>query len=298
MDEAAASSMLDTMRSNGMVNFKKVDGERLYGLPPFIVGIYEAQLPRVDEGLAALVEQYFQETRMVGMIAQEPGVHRVIPVDEAIPFGVEIFPYEKASQLIEEARSWGIRKCICRVQRHLIGKGCDNPVESCISFAPVEGFFDSSEIVRSVTKEEALEVLHEAEECGMIHTTENVQGPIYYICNCCPCCCGIIRGVVEFGIEASVARSDFRARVDTEACTGCETCIDRCHFGALAVSEDVCTVDYARCVGCGLCVSVCPTDALSLERRPEGDQPSPPADEMDWMAQRAERRGIDLSDIA
>jgi len=68
-------------------------------------------------------------------------------------------------------------------------------------------------------------------------------------------------------------------------------------FGALLVPDDVCEVDHARCVGCGVCISACPTDALSMERRPEDEIAPVPTTLQDWMAQRAEERGIPISDI-
>ncbi|MDY7079364.1 MAG: 4Fe-4S binding protein [Chloroflexota bacterium] len=110
--------------------------------------------------------------------------------------------------------------------------------------------------------------------------------------------------LLEFGVPTAVARSDFRAVVDADLCIGCSDCVERCQFGALAVPEDVlstgseqcCEVNYARCVGCGLCTTVCPTGALHLERRPEGEA-LPPANKMEWMAQRAEERGIPLQNV-
>jgi ferredoxin len=63
------------------------------------------------------------------------------------------------------------------------------------------------------------------------------------------------------------------------------------------VPDDICEVDDVRCVGCGVCAIVCPTDALHLERRPEGEVLPPPADIGEWSAQRAQERGISLSDI-
>jgi ferredoxin len=106
-----------------------------------------------------------------------------------------------------------------------------------------------------------------------------------------------MRGVAEFGIPTAIARSDFRAVLDAEVCAGCGDCVEACQFQALAVPGDRCEVDYARCVGCGLCVTVCPTDALRLDRRPEGQVTLPPANEKDWMVQRARERGISVTDV-
>jgi hypothetical protein len=66
----------------------------------------------MDGELAALFEQYFGETRG-GILRDVPALHRVIPVEEAIPFQVEIHPYERASELLEGALSWGLRTSRC-----------------------------------------------------------------------------------------------------------------------------------------------------------------------------------------
>jgi len=288
---------LKGMARKGQIRIKKGKGQLLFGLMPFAVGLYEEQLPRMDEELATLFEQYLQETQGGSIVREAPAVHRVIPVGEAIPFDLEVFPYERASELLEDAKSWGVRDCICRVQQRLIGKGCDRPIENCLVFAPIEGAFDHSKVDRAITKEEALRILREAEEAGLVHSTGNYRDQHYYICNCCTCCCGILRSVAEFGVPATAVRSDFHIVVDDEACSGCGDCLERCQFDALSVPEDVCVVDYARCVGCGLCATVCPTDALHLERRPEGEVPPPPADIKEWMVQRAHERGISISDV-
>lgn len=295
VDANTAYRTLKGMAHKGLIRVKRGEGELVFALMPFVIGFYEAQLPRMDAELAALFEQYYQETRGV-VIHDAPPVHRVIPVEEAIPFDLEIFAYERASELLKGAKSWGVRDCICRVQQRLIGKGCDHPVENCLVFAPIEGAFDHSKVDRPITKEEALRILREAEEAGLVHSAANYRDRHYYICNCCTCSCGILRGVAEFGIPTAIAHSDFCAAVDAGVCAGCGDCAERCQFGALSVPDDVCVVDYARCVGCGLCAGVCPTGALHLERRPEGEVPLPPADIKEWMVQRSQERGISISD--
>jgi len=287
-----ARRTLKTMVRKGQIRFGRKDRQLVFGLLPFVVGIYEEQVARMDEELAALFEAYFQEAQ--GGVSQYggPSIHRVIPVEEAVPAGVEIYAYERASELLEKAKAWGVRDCICRVQQRLVGKGCDHPIENCLVFAPVEGVFDHSETTRPISKEEALRILREAEDAGLVHSPGNYRDGNHYICNCCTCCCGVLRSVSEFSIPTAIAKSDFVAVVEADLCAGCGDCLERCQFGALDLPVDVCLVDVGRCVGCGLCVTVCPTEALRLERRPEGEIPPPPADFHDWLAQRAEARGL------
>jgi ferredoxin len=296
-DRSEARRTLKRMARRGLILAGRGEGQLAFRLMPFIVGIYEEQLPRMDEEMATLFEQFIQETRGSAIVRDEPSIHRVIPVEEAIPFDLEIFPYERASDLLEEAKAWGVRDCICRVQQKLVGKACEHPIENCLLFAPTEGAFTHHEATRAINKEEALQILHDAEEAGLVHSTGNYRDRHFYICNCCTCSCGVLRSVAEFGIPTAVARSDFRAVVDAELCIGCGDCVGRCQFGALAVPEDICAVDLARCVGCGLCASVCPTDALHLERRPKGEVPLPPTNRKEWLERRAEAREISLDEI-
>jgi ferredoxin len=295
-DPGEIERMLRQMARQGQIRARKAEGGLVFGLIPFIVGFYEEQVSRMDEELAALCEEYFQATGgNFGGVG--PSVHRVIPVEQSIDLNLEVFPYERAVELIGRAKSWAVRKCICRVQQHAIGQGCDHEVENCLVFAPVEHVFDDSEVDRVITREESLRILREAGEAGLIHSTANRLGPLFYICNCCTCCCAIMRGVAEWGNPDAVARSDFRAVVDDDLCTGCESCLDRCRFGALSVAGEVCRVDHDRCLGCGQCVPACPTEALSLERRPEAERSEVPADENEWMLDRARERGIDFTEV-
>lgn len=296
MEAAAAYRVLKEMVRKGLIRAQKGQRELTFGLMPFVVGIYEEQLPRIDAELAGLFETYYQETQ-AGITRHAPALHRVIPVEQAVPFDVEIFPHEWAQELLQGAKAWGVRDCICRVQRRLVDMGCEHPVENCLVFAPVEDAFVGSQATRPVSLDEALRILHEAEEAGLIHSTANYRDGHFYICNCCVCCCGVMRGLAEFGIPTAIAHSDFRATVDPDLCVACGECVQRCHFGALSIPEYVCQVDYARCMGCGLCTMACTSGALHLERRLEGEVPLPPGNIAEWMAERAQQRHISLLDV-
>lgn len=53
--------------------------------------------------------------------------------------------------------------------------------------------------------------------------------------------------------------------IDADTCTGCESCIPACPFGALSMKEGIAVVDE-KCTFCGACVDVCPVNAITLEK--------------------------------
>jgi Na+-translocating ferredoxin:NAD+ oxidoreductase subunit B len=288
-DPRETRTTLKRMVAKGLIDIKKGEGEFAYALRPFVVGFYEGQLPRMDAEMAALFEQYYHETRG-GVLRETPSLHRIIPVGRAIPLQVDIHPYERASEILEGAQSWGVRECICRKQQHLLGKDCGHPLESCLVFAPVKNAFDRSTVDRAITKEEALRILQMTEDAGLVHSSGNYRDGVEYICNCCTCCCGIMRGIAEYGIMSAVARADFQIVLEPDTCTACGDCIGRCQFHALSLSGAVVEIELAKCMGCGLCVVACPVEGLRLERRTTTAEPLPPADIKEWRHDRVVNR--------
>ncbi len=287
MDESETKIMLFGMVKKGLIELRREPGLGfVFFLMPFVVGFYERQNAQIDKEFAELFEEYYKETFHKTM-TQAPSVHRVIPVEKTIPVNIDVMPYEKASTYMDDARSFGVLNCICRVQQKLIGKGCDHSVENCLTFSKRAGAFDRVENIRAISKEEALEILEQANREGLVHSTNNAQADVSYICNCCTCSCGVLRGIAEYGSLSSVDRSDFFARVDEDLCTACEDCIDRCQFNALKMEDDVCTVDLNFCFGCGLCISACPSNALTLEQKNEHELNPPPEDDEAWRVMRA-----------
>jgi electron transport complex protein RnfB len=296
VDVQALRGLLKSMVGKGLITAGRTEGGLGYGLMPFVVGIYESQISRIDAELARLFEDYYRVSfRQVLTI--QPAFHRVVPVGESVRMDMEIRPYETASEIVNHAQAWGVIDCICRTQKALIGEACQHPVDVCMILSQKPGAFEGSPFVRSQTHEQALNTLQRAAEAGLVHSVSNVQAEISYICNCCTCACGILRGMAELGIANVVARSAFVNQVDEALCVGCEDCVAMCQFQALSMMDGILQVNQTRCTGCGVCVSSCLEGALGLVRRPAEEILPVPDRETDWRLQRSIARGLDMERV-
>lgn len=296
LDKEDVKERLEIMDSKGqIIAFYSNEGKK-YALMEWIVGIYEAQLYRMDKEFAKLVEDYFQKTKFGGLMTSKPSVHRVIPVNKVIKTEIEIHPFEEVERFIEEAKSWGVRDCICKVQKRLIGEECNHSETVCLIFAPVENYFQNDKNTKPISKEESYRVLRHAEDTGLVHSARNTQDATHYVCNCCTCCCAILRGLTEFEQPHAFAKANYVMTVNEDLCIGCEACLDRCQFEALEIIDGINYVND-RCVGCGVCALVCPEDALQLEKRKADKYEEHPVSTKEWTEQKAKARNIDLSEL-
>jgi len=69
-----------------------------------------------------------------------------------------------------------------------------------------------------------------------------------------------------FLANPEIKLSAITAKVDTEHCVKCLTCVRSCPFEVPVFNtrEGVIEIDEARCHGCGVCASICPRQAIQL----------------------------------
>ena len=266
----------------------KRDGKACFRLAPFVVGLYEAQIGLLDHELAHLVEDYFASGGAAGIMGPEPALHRVAPAQGTVK-SEWILPYDDVRAILLAAKSFSVQDCICRVQQEIVGHKCEFPLKVCLSFSQAERPLQPGDISQT----EALALLEQCEQAGLVHTVSNVMEGVGYVCNCCGCCCGILRGITQYGIETSVAHANYYAVIDSEFCADCGNCIERCQVDAISEGEGFSVVDRARCIGCGLCVTGCPNGVARLERKPEAEMIHPPKNFAEWERQRLHNRGLD-----
>lgn len=279
---------LKAMVKRGLVWFRKKDGKPCYRLAPFIVGIFEDHLYEMDHEFAHLFEEYMSDGGAQGIMQPAPALHRVVPAHGAVK-SEYILPYDDIKAMLQKAISFQVRDCVCRKQKELLDdRPCTYSMNMCLNFTT----FQRPENENTVTREQALQLLDVAEDEGLVHTVSNVMKGMYYVCNCCGCCCGILRGITEWGIKESVAYANYNACINQETCTNCGVCTERCQIHAIQDKDGQTVINEDQCIGCGLCVTGCPSEAVQLIKRSDAALVHPPEDFEAWERLRLKNRGM------
>jgi electron transport complex protein RnfB len=271
-DVVEMETKLESMAKKGLIFRSRRDNKTLYNSAPFMIGLYEYSVNIIDRELAQLFKDYYYEAGLEEIGASNVPGFKVIPLEETIQTETTLFPYQMLENSIRNARVISVAECICRKEAHLLGDGCDHPIETCLSFGIAAEYYIENGMGRKITPEEAIEILKETDESGLVHAGANSKH-LSNICNCCPCCCISMKGMTQFGHDKhKYMNAVFESIIAEETCTACGNCVERCPVEAIAL-ENTAIVDRDLCLGCGLCASVCPEEAISLKIREDGEEP-------------------------
>jgi ferredoxin len=281
-------------REKGQIQGAELGPTRVFRMLPWVIGIWEMQVDRMDEELARLCDEYYAEFGQ-GFFAHGPSLMRTIPIEQEVTPVQQTMPYDRVAGIVEAGQSFAVNDCVCNTEQKLTGQGCNKPSEICLAIAPIAGLFERQPWGRPISKEEAYAVLRKGEEAGLVHLTSNVVAGHAFICNCCGCCCAVLRGINKLGMTG-VVNSDFYSEIDAGLCTLCGMCGDQiCHVDAIHKGEETYRVDRGLCIGCALCLESCPVEAIELKRKPEAELlPSPPSNDA-WGEERGRLRGVDYA---
>ena len=274
---------LETMANKALIHSKKENGETLYELLPLFPGAMELQFWRDDKEylgkLDILLGQYLVAMwglRKAGapIVTETPSSPRKVAVDQEIMSRSTIIPYAEMKELIKQSEYIGVALCHCRQLGEQWGKACSRPMDNCMILGSSAKFTIEKGLTKRLNVEQALQVLEEAEKACLIH--QYADTPDHFsniLCNCCSCHCIALKGYKKSPVPSQAVIARYLIKIDDEACTTCEACLERCQMDALKMEGGKLTRDEARCIGCGLCMYVCPVEALSLEKRPAGKIP-------------------------
>ncbi len=169
---------------------------------------------------------------------------------------------DECIKVLAEARQIAVMDCSCRVKY----RNCDNPVRTCIAINTGAEVLGSLRKERFVSIDEAVQIIREAPDHGLIRSVTHCVTPDQYvICNCCTCCCVPYRLRSEYGIRSAVADGFYEAQLNPVNCRQCGRCIENCPQGAIDVDRG--TIDTGKCLGCGNCFDLCPHNAVQMLER-------------------------------
>ncbi|MCB2227131.1 MAG: 4Fe-4S binding protein [Desulfarculaceae bacterium] len=272
-DPAQVEAMIDDLFLKGLVFPSKKTDPPTWRMGRDLVQFHDATLlwPEASEEFYDLWrdfmdQEWFEIAKDWSANVTKPFT-RVIPVGVSIEARTSILDFESVAEMVNKAKSLSVTKCTCRLSM----RKCDRPLEVCLQVDGAAEYNLARGTGKPISKEEAIDILREAEEAGLVHVTMNRHQGNNFICNCCPCCCQTMPVLIEGGIRV-VDPSRFVAVVDVEECVACGVCSERCYFSAVTTPEGEDAprvVDPSRCMGCGLCLVTCPSGAISLQEARE-----------------------------
>jgi ferredoxin len=270
------------MARRGLVLDLSRGGTRCYALSPVVIGFYEftfmrarGDLPMAE--LARLFDRYMREDdRFDRSVFQgRTQVGRALVREEALPQGdfAEVLDWERAGEIIRSAVALSVSLCACRHKAGHLGKACDRPQENCLSMNHGAETLLRAGIGRRIDAAEALALLAQAKEHGLVQVGDNVQRQPTYICNCCGCCCGMIQAIRTFNLRSAIVTSNWVMEVDPAKCRGCGKCVQACPVGAIRLVAEAgggrtrAELEPGLCLGCGVCHSACAGGGVTFRPR-------------------------------
>ncbi|MFX1256906.1 MAG: ATP-binding protein [Promethearchaeota archaeon] len=288
----------DTLAKKGvMFNQPNRQGVIVYRILPLInVGIFEytfmkeLEYSEENKELSNLFEKLFNELgdlvqnnydTIISMMLKQKPIDRTVPilknketgedieivVNESIEIpDQQVFPTQKVEELINKFDYIAVANCFCRHHKDLLGDPCKQTDirENCFTFGKSALHVSENGFGRLVSKKEALKILKEAEEAGLVHKAYHPSFDINRdetsICNCCKCCCG--QSGERF---PTINTTNYISQINQDLCVGCGTCVEKCHFNSIQLNINNKAERIGEyCIGCGLCAYFCPQNAISM----------------------------------
>ncbi|MFX1234454.1 MAG: 4Fe-4S binding protein, partial [Promethearchaeota archaeon] len=243
---------LITMAKKGLVHYKEEGGKMYYGNAQLMIGIHEYQVNRLNKDITKKIYQYMGEGFGLEVFGTKISQFRTVPVEKSISAEHHIANYDDLKTIIEKVEGPFVTiNCVCRQAMDLFGQPCKatDRREVCMGFGSMAQRYIDQGWGREISREEALEIQRKNEDDGLVLQVGNSIRP-EFICSCCGCCCPVLKGTKTFPRPVKFFSTNFYAEVDSDRCSGCGTCLDRCQMEAIKLINDISKVNRKKCIGC------------------------------------------------
>ena len=258
---------LDRMAEKGNILAWPIEGEVRYAKMIFAIGMYERQVKKLTPEFERDTRQYMEEAFGQAFHTRKTTQLRIVPVNKRIAVERGVTTYDQIRAYVEASPGpFAAIPCICRHGKDLLGESCQQTKlrDNCLMIGMAARWAADSGMGRTMSREEMLDLLDQADKEGLVLEPENTKSPMF-VCCCCGCCCNVLQSAKRLPNPADYFSSSFYAAVAPDVCESCGTCEVRCQMEAISNTEGKAVVDRLRCIGCALCVTTCPSGALRLE---------------------------------
>ena len=181
------------MAERGLVFDFQHNGQTYIVLAPVVIGFFEFIFMRTRDNLplkelAALFEDYMSKDDRFArsMFAGSTQLGRTLINENVLPSEdfSEILDWEKASAIVASAKNIGVSLCTCRHKAYHLGRSCDAPLETCLTMGRSVDILINKGLAKPISNSDALRVMEECRNLGLVQIADNVQRDIGFICNC------------------------------------------------------------------------------------------------------------------
>ena len=127
-DNAGTDLLLEMMVEKGLLFRLRNEGSVRYAAVPYVPGIFEYQVKRMDKEFARLHEEYFELELSKSMQSIKTPILRTIPIRQSLMPDHTVAPYEDVLKIIEGQQNIAVAPCVCRTQTGLVDGRCQKSI--------------------------------------------------------------------------------------------------------------------------------------------------------------------------
>jgi len=289
---------LESMAGRGLLYFESREGQKHYRIIPFIHGIWEFNVDRIDQVDAVNMGRYYAGGYGKTLMDYSIPIARVVPIRRDIVKDDKLHPEDDIESIIKKQTLIVATDCACRKVASFSKRrcSCTDDLNVCIMFGAAGRYTLDTGIghPRILTVEQALNILYRDNEIGYFIQASHAK-TCGGFCSCSKCHCGFLMAAKVHRGTGFDSWSNYKCAKNEETCIDCGKCVERCPAKAMTENDQKEVLfDRSNCFGCGLCVTTCPTESLILERKPD-EQLMLPADDHFFDSQ--ERMAMERAEV-
>ena len=183
----------------GVAFFSDKPTGRIYRAPKHLIQLHDSSVqwaeapPEFYDLWKAFMTEEYPSLLAMMLATGLPSFMRTIPAPGALEGVSDVQASDDIQQLIASVKEFAVCKCPCRTCE----RNCDNALETCMQFDKGAHYAIERGNGKRIDREQAMRIIHQAQEVGLVHLVENKRELGTVLCNCCSCCCAIIKPFVN-----------------------------------------------------------------------------------------------------